>query len=192
MAGKQAKTLTAKQIEIALRALADTRHASRNRLLFLLSVKAGLRACEMARLTWDMVTDSDGQIGPAIELTDAASKMGSGRTIPMHKSLREALTTWRHECQADKAYVICSERGDRMSAASVVNWFSKLYRSLDLQNCSSHSGRRTFITNLARELPRLGGSLRDVQELAGHKSLQVTQRYIEGDAEIKRRLIERL
>jgi site-specific recombinase XerC len=34
-----------------------------------------------------------------------------------------------------------------------------------------------------------GGSLRDVQDLAGHASLAMTQRYIEGDTEAKRQLI---
>ena len=36
---------------------------------------------------------------------------------------------------------------------------------------------------------QVGGSLRDVQELAGHTSLAMTQRYIEGDTEAKRKLV---
>jgi integrase/recombinase XerD len=34
-----------------------------------------------------------------------------------------------------------------------------------------------------------GGSLRDVQQLAGHVSLATTQRYIEGDSDAKRKLV---
>jgi integrase len=56
--------------------------------------------------------------------------------------------------------------------------------------CSSHSGRRTFITNAAKKITTVGGSLRDVQALAGHSSLAVTQRYIDGDAEARRKIVE--
>ncbi|WP_282058874.1 site-specific integrase [Lentibacter algarum] len=56
--------------------------------------------------------------------------------------------------------------------------------------CSFHSGRRTFITNTARKISSVGGSLRDVQALAGHSSLAVTQRYIEGDGEARVKVVE--
>ena len=45
------------------------------------------------------------------------------------------------------------------------------------------------ITRAARKVSQVGGSLRDVQELAGHTSLAMTQRYIEGDTEAKRKLV---
>ncbi len=76
-----------------------------------------------------------------------------------------------------------------MTAKSVVNWFAKAYRSVGLVGCSSHSGRRTFVTRAARLIMHAGGSLRDVQELAGHRSIQTTQGYIEGDGRAQRRLI---
>jgi integrase len=61
--GKQAKTLTQKQIEVALSYLATTRHGLRNQVVFLLSTKAGLRAKEIAGLRWTMVVDATGQVG---------------------------------------------------------------------------------------------------------------------------------
>ena len=68
-------------------------------------------------------------------------------------------------------------------------WFHRLYTALQMDGCSSHSGRRTFITRAARRVSQVGGSLRDVQELAGHTSLAMTQRYIEGDTDAKRKLV---
>ena len=55
---------------------------------------------------------------------------------------------------------------------------------------NSHSGRRTFITKGAKKITSVGGSLRDIQYLAGHTSLATTQKYIEGDTEAQRKLID--
>ena len=60
---------------------------------------------------------------------------------------------------------------------------------MGLNGCSSHSGRKTFITNASKKISSVGGSLRDVQILAGHSSLAVTQRYIEGDGEARVKLV---
>jgi hypothetical protein len=45
------------------------------------------------------------------------------------------------------------------------------------------------MTRAARKVSQVGGSLRDVQELAGHTSLAMTQRDIDGDTEAKRKLV---
>ena len=85
--------------------------------------------------------------------------------------------------------VIQSQRGAHMTPRSIVNWFAAIYAELGLQGCSSHSGRRTFITTAARLIAKTGGSLRDVQELAGHSALTTTERYIEGDRDAQRKLV---
>jgi integrase len=61
----------------------------------------------------------------------------------------------------------------------MTNWFWLLYKDLGFEGCSSHSGRRSAITRWARNITAAGGSLRDVQQLARHSSLQMTQKYIE-------------
>ncbi len=191
--GKQAKTLTKAQVDAALGYLSNTRHPLRNRVILLLSVKAGLRAKEIARLTWDMVTTSDGDIGTAIHLTNEASKgSGGGRVIPLNKELRSALLGLRRSPSRARPapFVITTERASRTSPQAVVNLFSRWYAELGFNGCSSHSGRRTFITNAARKISTVGGSLRDVQALAGHSNLSTTQRYIESHAEAQRRIVE--
>jgi len=188
MLGKQAKILS--PLDVAdLLAFADcTRHPIRNRVIVLLSAKAGLRAGEIANLTWDMVVDASGQISNVIELRDHAAKKGSGRLIPIHPDLADALSAWREAC-AGSSHVVWSERGGSMTALSIVVWFNRAYQALCLEGCSSHSGRRTFITRAARLAHKAGGSLRDVQLLAGHRSIQTTQRYIDGDTDAQRKLV---
>jgi integrase len=188
MAGKQAKILSDAQLNHLLVWCQSTRHPLRNRAMVLLSFKAGLRACEIANLKWDMVVGPTGAIQSAVELRDVAAKNGSGRHIPMHPQLRHALIDLRHNERGDGP-VIRSERGLPMTPRSVVNWFAEAYRTLNLAGCSSHSGRRTFITRAARLVHQAGGSLRDVQLLAGHRSIQTTQRYIDGDTDAQRRLV---
>jgi integrase/recombinase XerD len=188
MIGKQAKILSDDQVEQVLNFVSTTRNPIRNRVLVLLSLKAGLRAGEIAKLTWPMVLGPQNEIAAVIELRDHAAKKNSGRHIAMHPDLRDALGHWR-DASVPVGPVVRSERGDAMTPVSIVNWFSAVYRQLGFAGCSSHSGRRTFITRAARLVHKAGGSLRDVQLLAGHRSIQTTQGYIDGDTDAQRKLV---
>jgi integrase len=188
MAGKQAKILSDDQGERLLLFASTTRNPIRNRVLIMLSLKAGLRAGEIANLTWPMVLDPSGDIAAVIELRDHAAKKKAGRLIAMHPDLRDALDRWRNTT-VTVGPVVRSERRRPMTPVSIVNFFAIAYRAIGLAGCSSHSGRRTFITRAARLVHKAGGSLRDVQILAGHRSIQTTQRYIDGDTDAQRRLV---
>jgi integrase len=188
MAGRQAKILSKDSCDDLLVFASTTRHPLRNRLIVLLSVKAGLRAAEIANLTWEMVLTPTAEIGSAIELHDRAAKKSGGRLIPIHPDLCEALRDLRSQTKA-AGPVIHSQRGGPMTPVSIVNWFANAYRAIGLQGCSSHSGRRTFITRAARLVHHAGASLRDVQLMAGHRSIQTTQRYIDGDTDAQRKLV---
>ena len=189
MIGKRAKILAQGHVEDLLFFAQHTRHPTRNQVIVLLSLKAGLRAAEIANLSWDMVVDPTGEIATTLELRDHVAKNGSGRVIPIHPDLREALMQLRLTRSETNGAVIASERGGSMRPIAIVCWFAKAYRAIGLTGCSSHSGRRTFITRAARLVHRAGGSLRDVQLLAGHRSLLTTQAYIDGDTDSQRQLV---
>jgi integrase len=188
MPGRQAKTLSSADVKDLLVFASCTRHPLRNSVIVLLSAKAGLRAGEIANLTWDMLVDANGQISRLIELRDQAAKKCSGRSIPVHPDVAAALEAWR-QVAPSLQYVIASERGSAMTPLSIVVWFNRAFRNIGLKGCSSHSGRRTFVTRAARLVHKAGGSLRDVQLLAGHRSIQTTQRYIDGDSDAQRKLV---
>ena len=94
--GKQAKVLTERQIQKALRYTQTTRYPERDRVVFMLSIKAGLRAKEIAFLTWPMVTDAEGNVADVIALENKASKgRNGGRTIPLNRELHAALVAYQ-------------------------------------------------------------------------------------------------
>ena len=189
MAGRQAKTITPAQMDTLMLHIRGQRDSARSRVIILLSHRAGLRAAEIAKLEWSMVLDATGRVGQSIQLEDRIAKKKHGRRIPIHPELRHALVTLQRGKRHIFGPVIRSRRGGHMKPNSLVNWFKSLYRELGFGGCSSHSGRRTFITQAARLIPQAGGSLRDVQLLAGHRSLVTTERYIDGDSHAQRKLV---
>ncbi len=188
MPGRQAKIITPSMLRRMLSAVGGRRIARRDRVIILLSVKAGLRACEIARLDWSMVLDARGRVADCLAVPDAIAKKRGGRRIPMHPRLGRALLALKR-ASPPPGPVVRSARGGRLRPTSIVNWFRALFASLQFDGCSSHSGRRSFITAAARNAHKTGCSLRDVQLLAGHKSIEVTQGYIDGDTRGQRRLV---
>mgnify|MGYP000477561479 FL=1 len=190
---KHAKTINPKMVIATLHYLDGTRHPVRNRLIFLLSVKMGLRAKEIAHLTWSMVLDAEGNFTDILTLDNSASKgKHGGRVIPLSQTIRDALRThYDPSARKDPHHrIIQTERSDKVAPQVIVNMFQKWFADLGYEGCSSHSGRRTFITNASKKITSVGGSLRDIQYLAGHSSLQTTQRYIEGDSRARERVVE--
>jgi len=200
---RQAKTLTDTQVRALVRFVeTETRVPARNRVVVWLSFKAGLRAKEIAGMTWGMVTDAEGTITDALALVNVATKGRSGRVIPLHPDLKAALEMlYRSEMETNKRraapdeFVVRLKKGASESVTrsnSVQFLFKDWFGRLGFQGASSHSGRRTFITKAARCVSHVGGSLRDVQALAGHASIQITQRYVDCDPAAQRKLVDRL
>lgn len=194
--GKQSKVLTDKQVEVMISYLSGRRNGLRNQVIFLLSVKSGLRSKEISGLKWSMVVGPDGEVGDTINLTNEVSKGRSGRVIPLNRILKRSLNDLLMEHRSlpgfsiHTGHLIRTERQDNTSPQSIVNMFQRWYREVGFVGCSSHSGRRTFITNTSRKIGLVGGSIRDVQVMVGHKNLQTTQRYIDYDTECQRRVVD--
>lgn len=111
--GKQAKVLNPKQVDALLHHVGTLRNGLRNQVIVLLSVRAGLRAKEVANLRWSMVVDADGEVGDYIHLTDTASKGRSGRVIPINKQLKGSLIELHGKGRGE--WVIRTVRADRTS-----------------------------------------------------------------------------
>ena len=190
VAANQAKYLSEAEYARAVKACKrHPIHPLRNLAALQLSYLAGLRAVEIARLEWARhLCTASGRIADEISITDDIAKGGgrqsrSGRPVPMNDELAQTLRALRAERPLDKYVFHASAKvgpcRQRLTPAAVHKFFERLYEDVGLEGASSHSGRRTFITDRARIAPLTGCSIRDVQKWAGHTKLSTTQKYIE-------------
>lgn len=187
---RQAKVLSEAQVRAMLSYIDTKPTADRDKVMVLLSVRLGLRAKEIASAKWSMLTDAQGQLGDVLALPNVASKgKHGGRELPLPRKLRAALATLYGSGKPAGECLILNTRDHGLGANGVAVWFGRLYKALGFEGCSSHSGRRSAITAWARGITAAGGSLRDVQHLAGHASLDMTSRYVERSPDAIRRLL---
>ena len=181
---RKAKTLTQEQFgELLDYVRENSLHPERDEVILMLSFKCGLRACEIARLLWTDVTLSNGEIIPAngwIELSRHITKGKKPETsVLMHKDVHDALVRLK-AVAGDRPLIYSDKRGDgAMSVNGLTVYLHRLYKAFGVAGCSSHSGRRTYITDMARRCNLYGNSIKDVQRLARHSDIRTTETYIE-------------
>lgn len=184
----QAKTFTATEFAQILEFVATRRYAQRNRMLLLMSFWSGMRVGEIASLLVDDVVDARGTVKQEIRLPAAQTKGNYARTVFLPEKLRTELQLYvdaRSTKDRKQAFFITAG-GKPFSANVLTQHFFWLYRKAGIDGASSHSGRRSFITNLASK----GIGVRVLASLAGHRSIAVTQKYIDVNDDMKRNAVE--
>ena len=175
----QARALGAAEMEQVLEHVNAGRHAHRNRCFILLTHLAGLRVGEVASLRWMDVMTADGQIKDEVRLLPEMTKGKHARTVFISTRLRQELQQYadiyRRAAPLD-CPLFYSQKGARsgFTANSLTQTIAKLYRSAGLDGATSHSGRRTFLTNLANK----GTAIHLLRTLAGHRSISTTATYL--------------
>ena len=193
---KQAKVLSSNELKRVLAVCDAGNHALRNKSAILLSHYAGLRVGEIASLRWDQLLETEGSIKAVFYLEAADTKSNEARAVHLNAQLQRELASFRTKLFQEEVIklglpdtpVIQSQKGKAFSANSMCQLFSRLYADAGIDGASSHSGRRWFITNLAHK----GVSPKVIMELAGHKNLGTTQRYIEVNEEMKKQAVSLL
>lgn len=184
---KRAKIIDDQVLESVLNYVRQGDAGLRDTVMLLLSHKAGLRAAEIAGLTWGDMLDAVGTISPeSFTVPNNIAKYGRGRTIPMHPLLYKALIEYKGSLQKITARtpLIPGKEVGKMSPNNTAVYLRRIYNRVGLIGCSSHSGRRTFITKAARMVNDFDCSLVDVQRLAGHSDLSTTELYIEASGNV--------
>ena len=196
----QAKVLTDREIKKILLYISARTHAARNRCMFLITHGSGMRVGEVAALRICDVLMKDGQIKDEIRLSASQTKGDKGRTVVLsdrmkkeihiYLSSRFKLTDLLAVTLTDTTRALFSNQKNPhrgFSASTACQMFHYWHKGANVDG-SSHSGRRGFITNLAQK----GVSARVLMELAGHKSIAVTQKYIDVNPAMMRTAVELL
>lgn len=178
MAVKRAKVIEKSDVKKVLDVIKTRNTPLRDTVALFLGLKGGLRVAEIAGLRWDDVLKSNGEIADFIFIGSHIGKGKKERQVPMHKDLKPLLAQLRRNRPNDE-HIVHGLYKDSVTPNALTVWFKRLFEEADLIGCSSHSPRRTLITNLARNANLHGGSLKDVQAIAGHSFLVTTERYIE-------------
>ena len=185
---KQARTLTEKQLKLVLAHCATRRHAARDRAILAVSHYAGLRAKEIAALTQDNVRDAAGLVRSEFLLIPSQTKGSKSRRVFVSAKLKKELEQYlsvaklRRTCNS----LFQSQKGAAFTPNTMCQLIIRIYEECGLDGATSHSGRRTLITNLANK----GISVKVLAEIAGHSSIQTTARYISVNDELMRSAIE--
>ncbi|MEM6899523.1 MAG: site-specific integrase [Pseudomonadota bacterium] len=173
-------------------ALERPRTFKQDRVKLLLSLRAGMRACEIVGLTFADITDAEGNLSDEIRVRKETSKGGKKtftRYIPMHPELKVALQDVMPSIAKPSLRVVLNRSREPLSANGLAVWFRDLYTKAGLDGCSSHSGRRSLLTNLARNCTQHGASLKDVQAISGHAEISSLALYVDPNRGAKHALI---
>jgi integrase/recombinase XerD len=197
----QAKVLSDKEVRKVLLYIASRKHATRNRAMFVVLNATGMRVGELAALRLCDVLTPTGEIVEEIRLSADQTKGSRGRTVVLSEKAQEEIKSYlqyRFKLRSLEAVTLTDtnralfttqkEPNRGFTASTLAQHFHHIYRGAGITGASSHSSRRSFITNLANK----GVSVRVLMELAGHRSLAVTQKYIDVNPAMMRQAVEML
>lgn len=187
---KQAKTLNQNEIRKVLDYAATRKHSARNRCLLYTTFLSGMRVGEVATLRYSDVVNADGTIKNEIRLSAENTKTNEARTVFVNDKLRKEfekyVAVYKPVNKNVKFFYSQKRDSDGFTANTLTQFFHYLYKRSGIDGASSHSGRRTFITNLATK----GVGVRVLMSLAGHKNISTTQCYIDINDNMKRSAVE--
>ena len=187
---KQAKTLNTEELRRVLDYTATRKHSLRNRALVLMSFYSGCRVGELSSLTYADVVDDEGKVRDEIRLKAENTKTKEARIVFVNAKLKKELQQYANVYQPldSKLKFFYSQKrmSDGYNANTLTQFFHYLYKRAGVFGASSHSGRRTFITNLANK----GVGVRLLASLAGHRNISTTQAYIDVNDDMKRKAVE--
>ena len=164
---KHAKTLTEQDIERVLTYIEPRAHAARNRAMLMMTYYSGMRVGEVAGLRYVDIVDVDRNIRSEIVLLAEQTNGADTRTVFISEKLRQELTKYLNVTEfrdpKDKFFYTQKKYSEGFTPNTLAQHFHYLYRHSGVVGATGHSGRRSFIKNLAAK----GVSVHVLADLAG-------------------------
>ena len=185
---KQAKTLNERELQRLLDFVTTTKCPKRNRTILTLTHFAGLRIGECAALRVCDVLGKDGTVRNQFTLSPKQTKGSSSRTVLLNERVQAELAVYLQTVRVrdPKQPLFASQRSAGFTASSLTQVINGIYKKAGFDQCSSHSGRRSFATRASSK----GISMRVLQKLMGHKNIQTTSIYIYASDDMLRNAVE--
>ena len=197
----QAKVLTEKEVRKVLLFIASRKHSARNRAMFVLLNQTGMRVGELANLRISQVINQSGEIVEEIRLAPDQTKGSRGRTVVLSVKAQEEIKSYLQTrfkldnllavtmTDTSRALFTTQKNPSRgFTPSTLAQHFHYMYKGAGIIGASSHSSRRTFLTTLSE----MGVSVRVLMDLAGHRSLSVTQKYLDSNPALARKAVSLL
>jgi integrase/recombinase XerD len=173
----QAKTITIEEFNRLQERLGRSRSGIRNQTMIYLTHWSGMRVGEVAALRYCDVVDADGEIKAETTLSAAQTKGNKARKVWFAEKIRVELAAYvaAHKPKQLTQPLFYTQRSEGFTANTLTHIVNGIYKNAGISGASSHSGRRTGLTNLAER----GVGVRVLMALAGHSNMATTQRYID-------------
>lgn len=187
----QARTINEKQARTLFSFIGTQRNATRNKAMFALSYYCGLRAKEIASLTIGDVLKADGSIKDVAYLSADKTKGSVGREFYINSNAKPFIAALiKSMPKVQNEFPLLQVMGKRkaFSANSLAIAMRNIYLDAGFTNCSSHTGRRSAISQLANK----GVGIRIIQKFSGHRQLQSVQHYLDANEELVKRAVEQI
>ena len=180
----KARIMTDQEQKDFIEFLATTRHPAKNKAIYLLGCRSGLRAQSLAGIRLSDVLDAEGKLKTKVELRrDIVKGRKNYAVFLSHPELRQALEEWiavRPKLKNNDSLFV-TQKGTSYTSNSISHLFLKLFNEAGIEGASAHTLRRQFATNAIRS----GAGVSQLKILMNHSNVSTTLEYIEhNDSEL--------
>jgi len=184
----QARVISERQAKTILTVISNGKNKKRNAIVFVLSYYAGMRVKEIASLNVSTCITDAGRVKDVIYLDASMTKGKKGREVFLNTTVKEYLKEFISNYTHRNSDILIRPMGTtkRFTPNSLSILLNNIYKHAGFDGCSSHTGRRSYATQLCQK----GISVRVIQRLGGWSSIQSVMPYLDANEDMLKEAVE--